>query len=133
MSVFLTRVKEVRKFQRSLSTLALHNRLDNLGKLRGESVAILDETGSCSYSKLVENSNLVAKALEDEKVQAGNVSFLCGNDATYPSIQFGIWKSGNCCVPLFKEHPSKSLQYYVDDSNSKVLITSKSFVDKVTV
>lgn len=133
MSIFLSRLKEVHQLRRPLSSLslALHDRLDHQARIRGESVAIFDDASSWTYSRLAAGSDKVARALKDERVEEGNVAFLCGNDASYAISQFGIWKSGNSCVPLFKSHPTKSLEYYVDDSRSRIIIASKSYADKV--
>ena len=40
-------------------------------------------------------------------------------------------KSGNSGVPLCKSHPAKTLDYYIGDSKSKILIATKNYVDKV--
>ncbi len=42
-------------------------------------------------------------------------------------------KSGNSGVPLCKSHPAKTLDYYIGDSKSKILIATKNYVDKVYI
>jgi acyl-CoA synthetase (AMP-forming)/AMP-acid ligase II len=131
MRILLSRLKGVHQVRRTLTGRALQDRLDHHAGVSGERVAIFDETSSWTYSRLATGSGRVARALADEGVAEENVAFLCGNDASYAVSQFGIWKSGNACVPLFKSHPTKSLGYYVDDSRSRVIIASKSYADKV--
>lgn len=117
---------------RCMSTInTIYSRLDAMGKKNEAAAAILDQNGRHSYGQLVDRSNIVAKALIDEKVFDENVSFLCPNDASYAVAQFGVWKSGNSCVPLCKSHPVKSLDYYLSDSQSRILITTKNYADKV--
>ena len=103
---------------------------------RKDQVAISDKFGSITYGELDIKSNKVAKILHDElgefsSRQQHSVSFLCGNDSTYSNTLFGIWKSGNIAVPLSISHPSSSLEYYIQDSESVAIITTKHFVDKI--
>ncbi|GIY46100.1 malonate--CoA ligase ACSF3, mitochondrial [Caerostris darwini] len=59
------------------------------------------------------------------------ISFLCSNDATYVSVLLACWITGNTAVPLCTKHPESLLEYYVTDSQSKLLISNETFLGPI--
>ena len=103
---------------------------------RKDRIAFIDDLGSHTYGDLSRNSDTIAlnitRALGQKSDQANKISFLCENNSSYVNTLFGIWKAGQVAVPLCKSHPSQTLEYYVNDSDSVALIASEEHINKVT-
>ena len=103
---------------------------------RKDKVAFVDGHGSHTYGNLSHNSNIIANGLKNllgsKRGRTSNkISFLCENDSSYINTLLGIWEAGQVAVPLCKSHPSQTLQYYVNDSESVALIATESQINKV--
>ncbi|GLV36366.1 Acyl-CoA synthetase family member 3 [Carabus blaptoides fortunei] len=57
------------------------------------------------------------------------ILFLCPNDASYVITQWAIWISGQIAVPVHFSHPESVLQYYCDDSEANLLVTTLEYAD----
>ena len=96
-------------------------------------LGIVDQTCRFTYAELQSRSNNVAQAVA-RRLKSGNqnqVGVLCSNSASYVSAQVGIWKSGHVSVPLCHDHPVHAIEYYLEDSVTKLVVASKLFKEKV--
>ncbi|GFR01242.1 malonate--CoA ligase ACSF3, mitochondrial [Trichonephila clavata] len=59
------------------------------------------------------------------------ISFLCSSDATYVSVLLACWLTGNVAVPLCSSHPESMLEYYITDSQSKLLISTEKYLEPI--
>lgn len=104
----------------------------------GEKVAIIDHRGEHSYKDLYAQSlclsQKICKALgnSDGDLKGERISFLCPNDASYVVAQWATWMSGGIAVPLYKKHPASELEYFIQDSQSALLLAEEEFEDKMT-
>ncbi|XP_060518865.1 malonate--CoA ligase ACSF3, mitochondrial-like [Cylas formicarius] len=91
--------------------------------------AIYDNTGSYTYSNIfVEAKELSMKISRRVNGARGErVLFLCPNDVSYVITLWAIWMSGQIAVPLSPMHPQALLQYYIKDTDTKLIITSPEF------
>ncbi len=129
----LDKTKVLKDLSRCLSSAVPVFKLPKEAKLN--KIAIRDSYGSHSYGDLQVKSGRIASALKSAiKGQnlGRNVAFLSDNNHHYVLAQFGIWKSGQACVPLCKAHPPESLKYYLEDSKSVAVITTSQFKDTVS-
>jgi len=69
----------------------LYHVVDEFSRHSGDVDAIFDEAGRHSYADVSTKSDVVAKALLDEKIVDQSVSYVCPNDASYTFASFGIW------------------------------------------
>ncbi|KAF5301122.1 hypothetical protein FQR65_LT08952 [Abscondita terminalis] len=92
-------------------------------------IAIRDEKGDYTYGNMyaaaAELANNITKAID--KRENSQVLFLCPNDVTYIITKWAIWMSGHVAVPVSNLHPRELIEYYVDDSESDLLITTTQF------
>lgn len=101
----------------------------------GDNVAIMDHSGSHTYSSLYKNSQslagLITKALacQSGDLQGKRISFLCANDASYTVAQWASWMCGGIAVPLYGKHPPNELEYVISDSQSSLLVAGQPFTD----
>ena len=98
-------------------------------------VAITDRDGDFTYEELFKRSFYLSleikKALRNQESTNQRINLVCPNGVSYVIGQWAIWMSGNCCVPLSGQHSTNALEYYIKDSDSVLVITAPSAVDKV--
>lgn len=95
--------------------------------------AVVDPLGIHSYSKLLQFSQTLEKQLRKHIVgkEQTRIAFLCPSDIRYVATQWACWLGGHVAVPLYHQHPNPMLEYYVKDSDSSVLVTTKEFVERI--
>ncbi|XP_032086112.1 malonate--CoA ligase ACSF3, mitochondrial isoform X2 [Thamnophis elegans] len=104
----------------------------------GEKVAIIDQRGEHTYKDLYTRSlclsQKICKALgnSDGDLKGERISFLCPNDASYVVAQWATWMSGGIAVPLYRKHPVSELEYFIQDSQSALLLAEEEFEEKMT-
>lgn len=102
-----------------------------------ERLAIVDTHGKYTYKDLLFQSIILSQKLSDILKEKGKnnsqerISFLCPNDASYIVAKWACWINQNVAVPLSKIHPTPQLHYYVENSQSSVIIATEEYRDKV--
>ncbi|XP_059081517.1 malonate--CoA ligase ACSF3, mitochondrial-like [Tigriopus californicus] len=87
-----------------------------------------------TYSELVRDCTAVSQKLKAElKTKHGpsRISFLVPRNRSFVQALFGIFHSGNVAVPLCSDHPSEMLRYYIQNSESDLVIASHQSVDVI--
>ncbi|GLH12932.1 Luciferin 4-monooxygenase [Gryllus bimaculatus] len=93
-------------------------------------IALRDIHGDYTYRGVFLSSRQFACEIRDNlDGQQERVAFLCPNDATYVITQWACWMSGQIAVPLSPSHPAPILEYYVTDSDVKLLVTTPEYAD----
>ena len=85
-----------------------------------------------SYQEFDEKTDVIAKGLE--KIGAGKgdrVGLLLPNCHEVVESYYGIWKSGGISVSLNPMYTEREIEYVINDSGAKYLITSDIFRDRV--
>jgi amino acid adenylation domain-containing protein len=83
---------------------------------------------SLSYEYLYESSNKLASLLIDHQIKTGDVIGLALDRSPEMVIALlAILKSGAAYVPLDPEYPKDRIEFMLDDSSAKVLLTSKKY------
>jgi long-subunit acyl-CoA synthetase (AMP-forming) len=94
-------------------------------------VAVVDGNGVHCYSDVLFHANRLTDRISDELnslCDDGNgnrICILCPNDASYLMAQLATWMSGCVAVPLSDRYPAEQLEYFVRDSDSRILITTE--------
>jgi malonyl-CoA/methylmalonyl-CoA synthetase len=91
----------------------------------GEGRAVVDSQGSYTYSDLLDASARVATTLLDggADLREERVAFLATPGFAWVAIQCGIWRAGGVAVPLPMNSIKSELEYFVDDSQSSILVS----------
>lgn len=91
--------------------------------------AIIDEFGSHSYQKLLDQSYRVAAHLLEGKtdLQQARVAFMVSPGLDYTAVQWGIWKAGGIAVPLCITYPLPSLTYVIEDTQANCVIVGPEY------
>src|ERR1700743_2046703 len=90
--------------------------------------AIKFEKRKLTYRELHESSNKLAKILIDNNIKTGDVVGLALDRSPEMIVSIlAILKSGAAYVPLDPEYPKDRIEFMLDDSSAKVLLTSKKY------
>jgi len=73
----------------------------------------------------------IKKSLRDRPNRNQHISLICPNGVNYVIGQWAIWMSGNIVVPLSGQHTLETLENFIGDTDSAMVITAPSLMDKV--
>ncbi|CAA7197395.1 Gramicidin S synthase 1 [Chryseobacterium potabilaquae] len=94
--------------------------------------AVVDQWGKISYSKLDQMSDRLSSILIENGIEVDQfVSLMLPRCKEFLISILAVFKAGGAYVPLDSDYPTDRLQYMLNDSQSKVLITTRSlFTEK---
>uniref|UniRef100_A0A1B6LN02 AMP-dependent synthetase/ligase domain-containing protein n=3 Tax=Graphocephala atropunctata TaxID=36148 RepID=A0A1B6LN02_9HEMI len=100
----------------------------------GNKSALRDKYGDYNYAGLLSSSRKFAKTISVavEGKSDERIVFLCPNDATYIVTQWACWISGQTAVPLSRHFPQPMMEYFVNDCNAKLLVTTAQYSNTMT-
>ncbi|KAK0180886.1 hypothetical protein PV327_003221 [Microctonus hyperodae] len=92
----------------------------------GDKTALKDLQGDYTYKRLFLSSRQFAVELSNllNGAQQERVAFLMPNDARYVIVQWACWMSGQIVVPMSTSSPAPVIEYFLKDSEAKVVITT---------
>jgi len=91
-------------------------------------VALKFHDRNLTYQNLYEQSNKLARLLLDSGVETGDVIGIALDRSPEMIISLlAILKSGAAYVPLDPEYPKDRIEFMLEDSSAKVLLTSKKY------
>jgi len=100
--------------------------LNQCAKQYAGKTAIKFHGRTLSYQNLSESSNKLAKLLIDNGIQTGDIVALALDRSPEMVISLlAILKSGAAYIPLDPEYPKDRIEFMLEDSSAKVLLTSK--------
>ena len=93
-----------------------------------ERIAIESNNKQFSYSYLIEQSDLIASSLLDDKpdLMEEKIGLLMNPDIDYICSLWGIWKAGGIAVPLSLSAKENELKHCISDCSIKLIMSSKS-------
>ena len=98
---------------------------------RPDAIAVVDENGSISYGELDRRSDILASKLQQLGVSKDNfVCLMLPRILDFEISILGVFKSGGAYVPLDSDYPNERLLYMLEDSKSKVLITTHALFEE---
>jgi len=100
-------------------------------------IALVDENGVYRYGDLMSFAELVTDRIADhlggpnDDTCGERVCILCPNNASHVVAQLAVWMSGSVAVALSPHHPPTQLEYFITDSQCRMVVTTEDLVDKV--
>ena len=102
--------------------------LNKCAKQYARKTALKFHDRSLTYKNLYESSNKLARLLIDHQIKTGDVIGLALDRSPEMVISLlAILKSGAAYVPLDPEYPKDRIEFMLEDSSAKVLLTSKKY------
>ncbi|WP_432409142.1 amino acid adenylation domain-containing protein [Wukongibacter sp. M2B1] len=97
-----------------------------------DKIAVVYENDEITYSELNKKANQLAYKLRDLKIDKGSVIALMSERSIEMIIGIlGIIKAGGVYLPIDPEYPRERIEYMLEDSNSKGLITLSDMAEKI--
>ena len=90
-----------------------------------DKIAVVFENKMLTYSELNEKSNQLANYLRSKNVVTNNIiGIMLPRSLELIIAILGVLKSGACCVPIDPTFPEKRIEYMLENSQAKILITT---------
>lgn len=104
---------------------------ENQVKKTPYSIAVVSEGDSITYEELDNKANTVAMRLMSEGIGSGDfVCLLCERSVNMIIGIYGILKSGAAYVPIDPTYPEERIEYIINDSNAKAVVSNLRNSDK---
>ena len=100
-------------------------------------VALIDENGVYRYSDIMNFVELLTDRITDhlgganDDTSGERVCVLCPNNASHVVAQLAAWMSGSIAVAVSPKHPAVQLEYFLTDSQCRMVITTEDFAARV--
>mgnify|MGYP005988994997 CR=1 FL=1 len=109
----------------------LHTLFEQQSSLHPKSIAIKFQNQNISYQELENKSNQLARYLIHNGVKNGDIVNICIHRSIEMIIAvLGVLKSGAGYGPIDPETPLERLNYLLNDTNSKILLTDSIITSK---
>lgn len=97
-----------------------------------ENIAVVDESGSISYSELDKKSDALAAVLLDKGIGKDTfVAVMLDRTREFPLSVLGIHKAGAAYLPIDIAYPSERINYMLADSEAKAVLTTRQVAENV--
>ncbi|NRF38223.1 non-ribosomal peptide synthetase [Pedobacter foliorum] len=105
--------------------------IDEIANKYGNKVAISFKDATIDYKSLIEKSNQLASLLAEKGIGIGDVVGLSIDRSLEMIVSLiGILKSGATYLPLDPEYPIERVEFMLNDSSAKVLLTSTAYKER---
>lgn len=96
-------------------------------------IALIYDKQSITYRELNERSNQLARLLRSKGVTSGNIVGVMVDRSIEMIVGIlGVLKAGGAYLPLDPDYPSNRLQFMLEDSGTKVLLTETALLGRVS-
>ncbi|TFF36839.1 non-ribosomal peptide synthetase [Mucilaginibacter psychrotolerans] len=108
--------------------ISLFDLIDESAKTYPDNIAITFDDRSLTYTQVSHTANRIAKILVDQQIKKGDVVGLALDRCPEMIIALiAILKSGAAYLPLDPEYPKDRIEFMLEDSGAKKLITSLKY------
>lgn len=98
-----------------------------------DNIAVVFEDQKLTYRELNEKANSLASYLRSKKIGRNDIVGIMVNRSLEMIISIlAVLKSGACYIPIDPEYPQDRIEYMLNNSNAKLLLTFKRLKNKVT-
>lgn len=98
-----------------------------------DNVAVVFEDTSLTYQALEAKANALAHYLQLQGLKTGDLVTVCMERSLDMMVALlGIQKAGGAYVPVDPDFPADRIQYILEDTAAKILITDKERLEKLT-
>ncbi|MDY7994278.1 amino acid adenylation domain-containing protein, partial [Paenibacillus polymyxa] len=110
----------------ALQGRSLSERFEEQAKCNPERIAVVSGATALTYTELNERANQLARVLRVEGVEVDQpVGVLLERSADILVSILGVLKAGGAYVPMDTMYPQERIDYMLQDSGAKVVITSR--------
>lgn len=111
------------------TNIGIHELIEDIATKYPTGIAVTCENEQITYKDLVATSTKIANNLIDAGIKKGDcVAVLFKNkDINLICSLLGILKTGAAFLAIYPEYPKERIEYILENSNSKILITENRF------
>lgn len=97
-----------------------------------DNIAVVFEDQKLTYRELNERANSLAYYLRDKGIGRNDIVGIMVNRSLEMIVSIlGVLKSGACYIPIDPEYPQDRIEYMLNNSNAKILLTFEKLQAKV--
>ena len=97
-----------------------------------DNVAVVFENQQLTYRELNERANSLAHYLRDKGIGRNDIVGIIVNRSLEMIVSIlAVLKCGACYIPIDPEYPQDRIEYMLDNSNAKILLTFEKLQNKV--
>ena len=98
-----------------------------------DNIAVVFEDQKLTYRELNQRANSLASYLRSQKIGRNDIVGIMVNRSLEMIISIlAVLKSGACYIPIDPEYPQDRIEYMLNNSSAKLLLTFKRLENKVT-
>jgi crotonobetaine/carnitine-CoA ligase len=111
---------------------AIGRLIEDRAARNGEKIFLRFKDRTFTYDDMDRLSNRCANALLDSGIRKGDkIGIMLPNCPEYLHVWFGCAKAGAVEVPINTSYKGEFLRYIVDQSDSRVLVVAREYLDRV--
>ena len=96
-----------------------------------DAIAVVDKKGSITYAELNRQSDILAAILQKAHVTTDTfVGVMLPRRISFMVAVLAVFKAGGAYIPLDFDYPYSRLKYMLDDSQARILVTTKAILEK---
>ncbi|ANY69398.1 non-ribosomal peptide synthetase [Paenibacillus sp. BIHB 4019] len=112
----------------------LHGLFEQQAAILPWQTAVVDEEGELTYKELNERSNRLGRILKAKGVGPDTPVAICmGRSKQIITAIMGVLKAGGAYVPMDPDFPQERIQFMLQDSGAKMLLTEPNLLESLTV
>lgn len=104
---------------------------EKIAKQYPKNVAVVDKKTSYTYEELNEKANFLAQTILEQEISTDIIAFSLKRSVDMIVTILAILKSGHTYMPIDPEYPTERIEFMLENSNTKMLITNKEFHEKI--
>lgn len=114
--------------------MTIHQLFEQQVRRNPDKIAVVYENVSCTYKELDERSNQIARILRSKGVKPDCiVAIMVERSLDMIVGMIGVLKAGGAYLPIDPGFPANRIQYMIEDSGAKILLTQTELLDRVNV
>ena len=106
-------------------------KFEDVVKKYPQNIAVIDKNSSYTYEQLNEKANYLAKIILEENISTDIIAFSLARSVDVVIAILAILKSGHTYMPIDPEYPTERINFMLENSKTKLLITNKNFHKKI--
>ena len=112
-------------------TLTIVKEFEKIVDKYPKNIAVMDKNISYTYRELNDKSNFLAKKILEQNIDTNIIAFSLKRSVDIIVAILAILKSGHTYMPIDPEYPIDRINFMLENSKTKVLITNKNFHKKL--
>ena len=104
---------------------------EHIVKKYPKNIAVKDKNNSYTYEELNNKANYLAKYILDRNIETDVIAFSLKRSVDIIVAILAILKSGHTYMPIDPEYPTERINFMLENSKTKLLITNESFYKKI--